>query len=158
VRVAISPHGQRPAHHRRAGIDGDGLTVTGSGGDSQTVTDPGFAISLPGPGGSPSLPGAVSVTDLAAFLATLEGRAGGNGGAASLPTDASLAGSGIGQVVSGNLIESIRQALNASLDEAAVAASGLAQMPFGLFGAGRAFGQGVTTSRRVTVSASAPCR
>ena len=132
--------------------------MTGDGGDSQTVTEPGFAISLSGPGGSPSSPFAVSVAELAALLAAMEGRAGGNGGAATIPTEAILAGSGIGQVISGNLIESIRQALNASLDEAAVAAAGLTPMPLGLLGTGGAFGQGATTNRCATVSPSAPCR
>ena len=92
-------------------------------------------------------PVAVSVTELAALLAGLEGRPGGNGGTATPPTDAILTRSGIDEIISGNLI-----------DEAAVAAFGLNQMAPGVFGLGRGQGPSLTTNRCVTVSPSQPCR
>lgn len=137
---------------------GNSLTVTGSNGVSQTIAEPGFAISVAGPGGSPSLPVAVSVTELAALLAGLEGRPGGNGGAATPLTEAMLTRSGIAQIISGNLIESVRQAMHATLDEAAIVAFGLTPMTPGLFGLARGQGTGLTTNRCVTVSPSQPCR
>ena len=154
VLVEILPNGGT----RAVLLYGDSMTMTGAGGDSKTVSEPGFAISLSSPGGSPSSPFAISVADLAALLGGMEGRSGGNGGAANPVTEADLARSGIGQIISGNLIDSIRQALHASLDEATVAASGPMQTPLDLFGTGRAFGQGVSTNRCVTVSPSRPCR
>ncbi|MGH7092638.1 MAG: hypothetical protein ACREFB_03785 [Stellaceae bacterium] len=87
---------------------GKGLTVTGLTGITQTITRPGFAVSVAGPGAAPSLPGPASRALLAQFLATLDGRAGGNGGSTNPPTDTIVANSGISNTISGNIANNIQ--------------------------------------------------
>ncbi len=73
-----------------------------------------------------------------------------------MPTEATLARSGIAQIISGNLLDSVRQALHATLDEAAVAVAGLLQLVPQAVGQGQ--GPGLTTNQCVTISPSRPCR
>jgi hypothetical protein len=89
---------------------GKELTVTGRNGVSQTITQPGFAISVPGAGASPSQPFRAPPGVLAGMLSRLDGRPRGNGGATRVPTDTTVASSGIGDTISGNLAVSVQQA------------------------------------------------
>lgn len=95
---------------------GKGLTATGlcgvpavQCGTPQTVFRPGFEIIISGPGASPSSPSAVPPGKLAQDTDALDGRQGGNGGAPVIPTDATVAASGIAQTISGNLPQSLQQ-------------------------------------------------
>lgn len=89
---------------------GDGLTVTGLTGITETITRPGFAVSVAGPGAAPSAPGPAPKALIDSFLAALDGRAGGNGGNPQPPTDTTVANSGISSTISGNINVSIQQA------------------------------------------------
>lgn len=91
-------------------IFGDGLTVTGLNGVSETIRRPGFEIVVSGRGASPSAPAPVPPAVLAQLVQQLDGRTGGNGGAAVIPTEATVAQSGIATTVSGNLAASVQQA------------------------------------------------
>lgn len=79
-------------------IFGDGLTVTGVNGVSQTLIRPGYAIII-GANGVLSDPFAVPAQTLAAFLQELNGRSGSSGGATVVPTDATVAASGLPQTI-----------------------------------------------------------
>src|SRR5271155_3301618 len=68
-------------------VYGKGVTVTGLNGASQTITRPGFEVTVSGPGASPSDPAPAPPGATAALLAQLDGRAGGNGGAPVVPTE-----------------------------------------------------------------------
>ena len=85
-------------------IYGRGLTVTGTTGASQTLQRPGFAVTIAGPGAAPSTPFPVPPVQLAQLVSQLDGRRGGSGGARTVPTDASVAASGIDQTISSNLV------------------------------------------------------
>ena len=92
-------------------IYGRGLTITGVNGVSQTIQRPGFEVTVAGPGASPSSPAPTPAGELNQLLAQLDGRSGGTGGAAIVPTDQTVASSGIGQTISGNFNSSVQQAL-----------------------------------------------
>jgi hypothetical protein len=79
---------------------GKGVTVTGLNGVSQTIIRPGFEVTVAGPGASPSDPFPAAPGDTAALLAELDGRPGGNGGAPQIPTDVTVANSGIAAAIS----------------------------------------------------------
>jgi hypothetical protein len=68
-------------------IYGNGLTVTGVTGGTETLRRPGFAVSITGPGAAPSTPFPVPRGQLAQLLAQLDGRSGAHGGAQVRPTD-----------------------------------------------------------------------
>lgn len=89
---------------------GKEMTVTGTNGVTQSITKPGFAITVPGPGASPSTPFRIVPGELAGILARLDGRARGNGGAVNIPSDTTVASSGVDNTISGNLTQSIQQA------------------------------------------------
>src|SRR5437763_4251493 len=95
-------------------IYGHSLIVTGQAGASQTLRRPGYAITVAGPGASPSEPHPVPPGELAELLGQLDGRPGANGGAAIIPTDPMVARSGLDQTVSGNLAASRRQAMQSA--------------------------------------------
>ena len=82
---------------------GKGVTVTGLNGISQTITRPGFEVTVSGPGAAPSVPSPAPPGAGAAMLARLDGRPGGNGGASRIPTDAMVAKSGIAAAISSNV-------------------------------------------------------
>jgi trimeric autotransporter adhesin len=90
-------------------IYGDALTVTGLGGAVETLRRPGFAITI-APGAAPSSPAPVPPGQLAQFTQQLDGRVGRTAGAKVVPTDASVANSGVSQTISGNLTTSTQQA------------------------------------------------
>ena len=91
-------------------VYGKGVTVTGLNGASQTLTRPGFEVTVSGPGASPSDPGPAPPGATAAMLAQLDGRAGGNGGAPVVPTEVTVTNSGIANVISANVPASIQAA------------------------------------------------
>src|SRR4051794_22217390 len=68
-------------------VYGDGLTVTGTTGIAQTVTRPGYAITVAAPGAAPSAPYPAPAGFMAQLLTQLDGRPGGRGGAPILPTE-----------------------------------------------------------------------
>jgi trimeric autotransporter adhesin len=91
-------------------IYGKGLTVTGTTGVAETLIRPGFAVTVSGPGAAPSRPAPMPPGQLALFTQRLDGIAGRTGGAKTVPTDATVAASGVSQTVSGNLTASVQQA------------------------------------------------
>ena len=88
---------------------GKALTVTGLTGGPQTITRPGFMVSVSGPGAAASRPAAAPPGLLALATQQLDGQTGGRGGAAVIPTDASVADSGVSQTISGNFTQSVQQ-------------------------------------------------
>jgi len=82
---------------------GNALTVTGLNGVTQTLSRPGFAITVAGPGASPSEPYRAPSPKLAELQSQLDGRTGGSGGTVQIPTNAIVANSGIDRIISGNL-------------------------------------------------------
>jgi trimeric autotransporter adhesin len=91
-------------------VYGKGVTITGLNGASQTITRPGFEVTVSGPGASPSDPAPSPPGAAAALLAQLDGRAGGNGGAPTVPTEVTVATSGIANAISANVTASIQAA------------------------------------------------
>jgi hypothetical protein len=77
---------------------------------TQSITHPGFGITVPGPGAAPSAPYRIPPGELARLLARLDGRPRGNGGATNIPTDTAVANNGVGNTISGDLPQSIQQA------------------------------------------------
>jgi trimeric autotransporter adhesin len=103
-------------------VYGKGVTITGTNGVSQTITRSGFEVTVSGPGASPSEPAAAPPGAIAALVGQLDGRAGGNGGATTVPTEVTVADSGIANVISNNIAASI-QAANQSQPSALQAPS-----------------------------------
>jgi hypothetical protein len=91
-------------------IYGNGMSVTGTNGVTQTIRRPGFAISVATAGSSPSPPYPTPTVALTRLLAALDGRPGGNGGAAQPPSDATISSSGIGNIISGDVATSVQAA------------------------------------------------
>jgi hypothetical protein len=91
-------------------IYGRTLTVTGADGVTQTLHRPGFAISIGGPGGAPSAPFPVPPGRIAQLVSHLDGRVGATGGARTVPSDATVARSGVAATISGDVAGSVQQA------------------------------------------------
>src|SRR5271169_1582256 len=91
-------------------VYGKGVTITGLNGTAQTITRPGFEVTVSGPGASPSDPAPAPPGAAAALLTQLDGRAGGNGGAATVPTEVMVTNSGIANAISADLTASIQAA------------------------------------------------
>jgi hypothetical protein len=91
-------------------IYGRGLTITGVNGVSQTVQRPGFEVVVAGRGAAPSAPAPASSAELNQLLAQLDGRSGSSGGAQTVPTEQTVASSGVSQTISGNFNASLQQA------------------------------------------------
>jgi hypothetical protein len=91
-------------------VFGQGVTVTGRTGASQTIYRPGFSVSVAGPGAAPTPPVPAAPGQIAGLLARMDGRAGGNGGATTVPTEARVATSGIASTISGNVAASVQSA------------------------------------------------
>ncbi len=89
---------------------GEGISVTGGNGVTQSMRRPGFAITVSGSGASPSPPYPASIAVLAQLLARLDGRPGSAGGAPQPPSDATVASSGISKVISGDVAGSVQAA------------------------------------------------
>jgi trimeric autotransporter adhesin len=88
-------------------VYGKSVTVTGLDGVSQTLTRPGFAITVSQPGAAPSHPAPAPLGATATLLDQLDGRPGANGGAPEIPTEVTVANSGIASEVSANIAASI---------------------------------------------------
>ena len=109
--VRVRPDCTAPASLGAAGCNalqvifvyGKGVTVTGLNGASQTLTRPGFEVTVSRPGASPSDPGPAPPGATAAMLAQLDGRAGGNGGAPVGADRSTVTNSGIANVISANV-------------------------------------------------------
>ncbi len=84
-------------------IYGRTVSVTGANNVTETMRRPGFAITVSGPGASPSPPYPAPPGALARLTAGLDGRPGGTGGAMRAPSDASILASGIGKTLSDNV-------------------------------------------------------
>jgi trimeric autotransporter adhesin len=91
-------------------VYGQGVTVTGLNGASQTLTRPGFEVTVSAPGAAPSDPAPAPRGATEAMLAQLDGRAGGNGGAPMAPTEVMVTESGIANAISANIAASIQAA------------------------------------------------
>jgi hypothetical protein len=91
-------------------VYGKAVTVTGLNGVSQTIFRPGFEVTVSRPGASPSDPAPAPPGAAAAMLAQLDGHAGANGGAATVPTEVMVVQSGLSNVISSNLNASIQAA------------------------------------------------
>jgi hypothetical protein len=87
-------------------VYGKSVTITGTNGVSQTITRPGFAVTVLGAGASPSEPALPPPGTAAALISQLDGRAGGNGGATTTPTEVRVADSGIANAISNNFTAS----------------------------------------------------
>ena len=91
-------------------VYGKGVTITGLNGVSQTIYRPGFEVTVAKPGAAPSDPGPAPPSATTTMLAQLDGRAGSNGGAPKVPTEVTVANSGIANVISANVQESVQAA------------------------------------------------
>ncbi len=91
-------------------VYGDGVTITGLDGASQTITRPGFEVTVARPGAAPSAPGPAPTATTAALLTELDGRPGGHGGAPIIPTEVTVAASGIATTISADVAASVRAA------------------------------------------------
>src|SRR5271166_6518144 len=80
-------------------VYGKGVTITGLNGVSQTIYRPGFEVTVAKPGAAPSDPGPAPPSATTTMLAQLDGRAGSNGGAPKVPTEVTVANSGIANVI-----------------------------------------------------------
>ena len=89
---------------------GTQLSVTGSNGVTETLTRPGFGVTVAGAGASPSTPYRVPPQVLAQLQGQLDGRSGGNGGASRVPTNATVASSSVSSTISGDVSASVAQA------------------------------------------------
>ena len=90
-------------------VYGKAVSVTGQSGCTQQLYRPGFEVGIDRAGGCPDSPHAAPPGATVAILAQLDGRVGGTGGAKTVPTDATVASSGIASTVSGNVAASSRK-------------------------------------------------
>jgi hypothetical protein len=91
-------------------VFGRDVTFTGRTSATQTIYRPGFSVDVAGPGAAPTPPVPAAPGQIAGLLVRMDGRSGGFGGAATVPTDASVAGSGISSTISGNVTASVQSA------------------------------------------------
>jgi FecR protein len=98
-------------------VYGKAVTITGADGSSQQLYRPGFAVDVDG--GHVSVPHQAPPPTTVSILAQLDGRTGGNGGAATVPTDTTVAASSVPGTISNNLAASVQQA-NAAVPYVAV--------------------------------------
>ena len=89
---------------------GRGVTITGTNGVAQTITRPGFEVTVSAPGAAPTAPAPAPPGAAATLLSQLDGRPGGNGGATTTPTEVTVASSGIANAISNNVTASIEAA------------------------------------------------
>lgn len=98
-------------------VYGNAVTITGADGSSQQLYRPGFAVDVDG--GHVSVPHLAPPPTTLSILSQLDGRTDGNGGAATVPTDATVAASSVPNTISNNLAASLQQA-NAAVPYTAV--------------------------------------
>ncbi|HEU0154704.1 MAG TPA: FecR domain-containing protein [Stellaceae bacterium] len=89
---------------------GNGVTVTGLNGISQTITRPGFQVTVATPGATPSPPAPAPQGAATAILSQLDGRPGNNGGAQTVPSDKTVENSGIANANSNNVANAVQAA------------------------------------------------
>ena len=94
---------------------GNSITVTCSNGVSRTITRPGFEVRVAASCTAPSEPSPVPLGTTAALLAELDGRAGGYGGAFTVPTDLMVANSGLAAAVSSNVLLELQPEIQCAL-------------------------------------------
>ena len=96
-------------------IYGHAVTVTGTNGVTQTMTRPGFAITVSAPGASPSPPAPAPPGAINAVLVQVDGRSGASGGAAQAPTELTVTNaansSGVSNTISGDVTASVQSAV-----------------------------------------------
>jgi trimeric autotransporter adhesin len=83
---------------------GAGVTITGLNGIAQTITRPGFQVTVAGRGAAPTPPSPAPPGATAVLLTQLDGRPGGTGGARTIPTDTMVSNSGVAATISGNVL------------------------------------------------------
>jgi len=93
-------------------VYGKAVSVSGQSGCKQELYRPGFEVDIDKPGGCPDNPHAAPPGGTVAILAQLDGRSGGNGGATTVPTDATVANSPVPNTISNNVQISVQQATN----------------------------------------------
>jgi hypothetical protein len=103
----VAQDGRRLTVHK---VYGNDVTITGFNGVSQTITANGFESTVSAPGASPSDPAKSPPGATAALNNQLDGRASGNGGATTVPTDVMVANSGIASTISTNITPNIQAA------------------------------------------------
>ena len=91
-------------------VYGKSVTITGLDGVSQTITRNGFAVTVSRPGASPSNSAPSPPGATAALNNQLDGRARANGGASTVPTEVTVANSGIANAISANVTPNIQAA------------------------------------------------
>jgi hypothetical protein len=92
-------------------VYGKAVKVAGQSGCSQELYRSGFAVDINGAGGCPDSPHQAPPGATVGILAQLDGRTGGTGGATTIPTDATVANSGVPNTVSNNVTTSVQQAM-----------------------------------------------
>lgn len=90
---------------------GNALTVSGINGVVQSITRPGFEVSI-SPAGNISTPQPASSQQLAQFTGSLDGRSGGSGGASVVPTDSVV--TTVSAPLTQTLQQSLEQVINTS--------------------------------------------
>jgi trimeric autotransporter adhesin len=92
-------------------VYGKEVTVSGqSGGCSQQLYRPGFAVEIGKPGGCPDNPHQAPPGSTAAILSQLDGSQGKSGGATTVPTNTMVANSSLPNTISNNVTLSIQEA------------------------------------------------
>jgi trimeric autotransporter adhesin len=94
-------------------VYGKAIRVTGANGSSEELYRPGFAVDID-PAGTISSPHPAPPGATAGILAQLDGRAGSTGGATTVPTNATVANSGLPNVVSNAVASSVQAAVQNS--------------------------------------------
>jgi hypothetical protein len=109
VRGGIFIADAQPSGSQIIFVYGKAVTVTGPSGSSQELYRPGFAVDV-NAAGSVGAPYAAPPGATTAILTQLDGRAGSSGGARNIPTDATVAKSGVPNVISNDVAASVQSA------------------------------------------------
>src|SRR5215472_14239402 len=91
-------------------VYGKAVQVSGQSGCSAELYRPGYAVDINNSQGCPDAPHAAPPGATVAIFNQLDGRAGGNGGATTVPTDTTVAASGVANTISNNVTASIQAA------------------------------------------------
>jgi hypothetical protein len=97
-------------------VYGQGLIISNAVG-SQTLTRPGYSVTVASRTTPPSQPAPAPPGATAAMLSQLDGRSGGSGGARQTPTEQTVVSSGIGSTVSGNVMANVLAATQAAAQQ-----------------------------------------
>ena len=91
-------------------VYGKAVQVSGQSSCSAELYRPGYAVDINNSQGCPDAPHAAPPGATVAIFNQLDGRAGGNGGATTVPTDTTVAASGVANTISNNVTASIQAA------------------------------------------------